>query len=509
MDPAGLLPVLAPLILVLAGGLAALAAEPFLQGAAKHRWLPWITIVALVAAGVCQALAPTGQVHGIFANDEVRRWLSLAVIAAAACSIGALQQSLDRDRFPGGESYALAAVATAGVLGMVMSLDAIAFFVAVETAALAIYALVGLRRHRPESNEALLKYFVMGAVFSGIFLYGTALMYGATGSTAFGAPIVEGREHLALLGGALMAAGLLFKVGSVPFHAWAPDAYTGAPVAVTGLMGAIIKVGGFAGLGALWLGLAGGKPVGLDQAVVALPGVRHAVLEPLSLLITISAILSLVVGNFAALKQTSVRRLVGFSAIAHAGYMALAFVLPPAGEPIDLSPLWLYAVGYAIATAGCLAAVAALAGTDDLKDDLAGLHGRGRQAPAYGLALTLFLASFAGLPPTLGFLGKFAVLGQVVSLGGWLIALVGLVAAVAGAGAYLRLAVQLWAGTPKDEPVVGTQLLNRWGVGLSALAVVALAAPGLLPVLKRQAPAQVPAQTAENLPPAAAPAQVQ
>ncbi|HAT10651.1 MAG TPA: NADH-quinone oxidoreductase subunit N, partial [Planctomycetes bacterium] len=359
--------------------------------------------------------------------------------------------------------------------------------------ALAIYALVGLRRQRAESNEAMLKYFVMGAVFSGVFLYGTALMYGATGSTKFGAEILPGRDLYALLGAALMAAGLLFKVGSVPFHAWAPDAYTGAPVAVTGLMGAIIKVGGFAGLGALWLGIAAGKPVALDAAIIPSASGR-AVLEPLSILIVIAAILSLVVGNFAALKQTSVRRLIGFSAIAHAGYMTLAFVLPAAGEAIDLRALWLYAVGYALATAGALSAVAALAGTDDAKDDLAGLHGRGRQAPVYGFALTIFLASFAGLPPTLGFLGKFAVLGQVVSYGGWLIALVGLIAAVAGAGAYLRLVVQLWAGTPRDEVAVGTQTLTRWGVVVAAVLVIALTAlPSVLPQTRPAPAASVPA----------------
>jgi NADH-quinone oxidoreductase subunit N len=210
------------------------------------------------------------------------------------------------------------------------------------------------------------------------------------------------------------------------------------------------------------------------------------------------------VGNFAVLKQTSARRLIGFSAVAHAGYMALAFLLPAAGETIDLRPLWLYAVGYALATAGALTALAALAGTDDAKDDLASLHGRGRQSPAYGLGLTVFLASFAGLPPTLGFLGKFAVLAQVVAVGGWHIALVALIAAVAGAGAYLRLAVQLWAGSPKDEPAVGTQTLSRWGVAVAALAVIALVAwPRPLPS-GRAAPA-VP-QAAEL--PAAAPAAI-
>lgn len=508
MDPAPMFPLLAPLILVLAGGLVALAAEPFLAGESKHRWLPWIVALALAAAAVAQVFAPGGHVDGMLGNDHVRRWLALAVIAAAGCSLGGLQQSLSRDRFPGGESYALLAMATAGVLGMVASLDAIALFVSVETAALAIYALVGLRRHRAESQEALLKYFVMGAVFSAVFLYGVALHYGATGSTRFGAAHLDGRGHLELLGLALMAAGLLFKAGMVPFHAWAPDAYTGAPVAVTGLMGAIVKVGAFAGLGALWLGAAAadGKPVSLDASVIPVAAARP-ILEPLGLLITIGAILSMVVGNFAALKQTSVRRLIGFSAVAHAGYMSLAFLLPGAGGAIDLHPLWLYAVGYAIATAGALSALSALSGGDDQGDTLQALHGRGRQAPLYGLVLTVFLASFAGLPPTLGFLGKFSILFQTVDRGGWLIALVGLIAAVAGAGAYLRLAVLLWAGQPKEAPPAGAQLLTRWGVVCAAVLVIGLTAwpRPLVSAIPVAAPA-TPA--AAVLPPAAAPAEV-
>ncbi|MEK7413505.1 MAG: NADH-quinone oxidoreductase subunit N [Planctomycetota bacterium] len=475
MESAPLFSLFAPLVIVLGGGLLALATEAFLHGEAKHRWLPWIVVVTMVAAAIVQVFAPTGHAFGMFANDPARRWLALAVIGAAACAMGGLQQTLHRDRFPGGESYALAAIATAGVLGMVMALDTIAFFVSVETAALAIYALVGLRRHRSESNEAILKYFVMGAIFSGVFLYGAALHYGATGSTRFCAAIVGDRQQLELIGAALMAAGMLFKVGSVPFHAWAPDAYTGAPVAVTGLMGAIIKVGGFAGLGTLWLGIAAGdgSKVALDAMVVPTATARH-ILEPLGVLIAVSAILSMVVGNFGALKQTSVRRLIGYSAIAHAGYMSLSFILPGVGDGIDLRPLWLYAVGYALATAGALTAIAAMSGNDDLGDDIQSLHGRGRQLPLYGLGLTVFLASFAGLPPTLGFLGKFSVLQQVVAHGGWLIALVGLIAAIAGAGAYLRLAVQLWAGQPKDVQPAGYQTLTRWGVACAAVLVVAL-----------------------------------
>lgn len=500
MDAAPALPILLPLILLLAGGFSALAAEPFLAADAKHRVLPWLAALGCLAAAVAAWFAPTGHLAGLIAWDPARQWLALATLAVTAVAVGGLQASLDRDRFPGGEAYALAAVAAAGVLLMIQSLDAVAAFVGMETAALAIYALVGLRRHRRESGEALLKYLVMGAVFSAVFLYGVALCYGATGATRFAAATLEGRTAFAALGAALMLIGLAFKLGAVPFHAWAPDAYTGAPAAVTGLMGAIVKLGTVAVLGSLWLGLAAsdGKPVRLDAAVAAPLAIRSGLLEPLSLLLTVLAVVSIVVGSFAMLRQSSLRRLVGYSAIANAGFLLLPFVLPGREAALELSSLWLYAIGYALATAGALTAAAAIAGRDDEGDSLEQLHGRGRQHPLYGAILTVCLASLAGLPPTLGFVGKFAVLGQTVAAGGWIIALVALISAVAAAGAYLYLAVQLWAGTPRhDEPPLplGHDPLARWGGALAALLLIALlAAPGLLP--RPSAPAAAPISAA-------------
>src|SRR4051812_43912710 len=233
----------------------------------------------------------------------------------------------------------------------------------------------------------------MGAVFSALFLYGAALTYGATGQTAFGHAALPGRSDLLVLGQSLMVIGLLFKVGAVPFHFWTPDAYTGAPVAVTGFMGAVIKVGGFAALGALWLNLVAitgggdtaGGPIGLDAALVLSPAALESpYLRKFHLVFLVAAVLSLLLGNFSALKQSSARRMIAYSSIAHTGYLLLAFALPAAGENgaiVQLSALWYYLVAYAIATAGALTAIAALSGREDAADDLAGLAGRGRTHP--------------------------------------------------------------------------------------------------------------------------------
>ena len=492
MPNASLFSLFAPVILVLIGGLAALGAEPFIaKHKSKHAWLPWIAAVFLILAGLVQIITPFGQLHGIFALDTARQWLCLAVIAATLISIGGLQQSLDRDDYAGGEPYALTLFSAAGALLMVMATDTLALFVGIEIASIAIYALVGLRRHRSESNEGLFKYFVMGAVFSAVLLYGAALTYGATGSTHYGVAPLADRTTLFLLGQTLLIIGLLFKLGVVPFHFWSPDAYTGAPAAVTGFMGSVIKVGGFAALGAVWLNLAavlsGSHPGGvlaLDAAVTVTADAAK-LLQPATLIFVVLAIISIAIGNFSALRQTSVRRLVAFSSVAHAGYMLLALPLPVLAasgtSTLQLGSLWFYAVGYGISTAGALTALAAMSGKEDQGDQLHTLAGQGRAQPFHGLVLTVFIASFAGVPPTIGFLGKFLVFGDLVAKGYIPVAIFVMLLAVVGAAYYFKLLIGLWSASNRPAAVTGSQGLANWTLGLAAVAVVVLiAVPNLV-----------------------------
>jgi NADH-quinone oxidoreductase subunit N len=484
MPTADLFPLLVPLLLVLCGALVALGFEPFLQRAGKHALIPWLGAAFLVLAGVAQAFAVPGHLHGMLAMDTPRLWLCESIIAAALCALAGLQQSLSRDQYPGGEAYALTLFATVGAMVMTMANDSLALFIGIELASLSIYALVGLRRNRPESNEALYKYFVMGSVFSAVFLYGAALTYGATGHTAFGHAAIDAQHAMLLqFGQVLMIIGLLFKVGVVPFHFWAPDAYTGAPIAVTGFMGAVIKVGGFAALGNVWLNLcalmSGTHPGGVldlgDAVTLTQSGIDQ--LEKLNLAFLVLGLLSLVLGNFSALKQTSARRIVAYSSIAQAGYMMLAMALPAGiGTELQLGSLWFFLVGYSIATAGALSAFAAISGRDDLHDNISGLAGQGRAQPFYGLMLTIFLISIAGIPPTIGFLGKFLVFADLVHKGKVLIAIFAMVMAVVGAGYYLRMIVSLWAATNKEPALAPNPLLARWSLALAAVATVVLVA---------------------------------
>ena len=504
---------LVPMSLVLIGALVALGFEPFLQRASKHAIIPWLAAGFLVAAGLAQFGATTGHLHGLLAMDTPRMWLCGAIIAAALCSIAGLQQSLSRDEYPGGESYALTLFATVGAMVMTMANDSLALFAGIELASLSIYAMVGLRRSRPESNEALFKYFIMGSVFSAIYLYGTALTYGATGHTNFGYAALDiNHQTLFYVGQVLMLIGLLFKVGVVPFHFWAPDAYTGAPIAVTGFMGAVIKVGGFTAIGALWLNLvamsSGTHPGGvlnLGEAVTVTQ-VGMVSLEKLNLALLVLGLLSLVLGNFSALKQTSARRIVAYSSIAHAGYMMLALALPTStGELLSLNSLWYYLVAYAIATAGALAAFAAISGKDDAGDNLSSLAGQGRAQPVYGLMLTIFLISIAGIPPTIGFLGKFLVFADLVHKGKMMIAIFAMVMAVVGAAYYIRMIVTLWAATNKEPQTASSPVLARWALSAAAIAVFALMAwPNALGKSSAQSGAAPGAKTAVVAP--AAPA---
>lgn len=487
MPPVDVFPLFTPAAIVAAAGLICLALEAFLGRDGKHGVLPWIAGLGLIAAGIAQVGVGAGHFHGLYALDNARMWLCLGVLAAAAVSIGGLQQTLSRDKFAGGEPYVLMCMATVGALLMTMAVDSLALFIGIELAALPVYALVGLRRHRLESNEGLFKYFIQGAVFSGVLLYGAALLYGATGTTHFGAPVIDGRGNLALLGSALLTIGLLFKVGAFPFHFWTADAYTGAPAAVTGFMGAVIKIGGFAGLGTFWLAsvaqASGQHPVGpiaLDQLVEVSAQARQT-LGRMDVALLVLALLSLMVGNFSALRQTSARRILAFSSVAHAGYLLLALALPASGGVFHLTGFAYYLVGYGIATAGALTCIAALSGRDDLGDDLEGLSGQGRAHPFFGFLATIFIVSIAGIPPTVGFLGKYLIFADLVAKDKIAVAAFGMLMAVIGAAYYLRLLVAIWTGSRIEERRIKTHALSGWTLAAAAVAVIALlAAPSLI-----------------------------
>jgi NADH-quinone oxidoreductase subunit N len=339
-----------------------------------------------------------------------------------------------------GEYYTLLLFSLVGMLGLVSTLELISLFVALEIMSVALYALAGLRRDRVESQEAAVKYFITGAFSSAFFLYGVALLYGVSGSTSLGriASAVSygaaGGGSLAILGAGLLLVGFGFKVASVPFHMWAPDVYEGAPTTVTAFMAAGVKAAAFGALLRVFGGALAGSAYEWQPAVAVLAG------------------LSMVIGNFGALAQTNVKRLLAWSSVAHAGYLLSAVVAKPG---VAAEAVLFYLVGYAAVNLGGFGAIAALARDGREPLSLADFAGLGVRRPALAAALTVFLISLTGVPVSAGFVGKFYLFTAAVGAGYTVLAIVGVLMSVVSAYYYLRIVVAMYMREPDGDDTWG------------------------------------------------------
>lgn len=472
-----------PVVLLSLGALVSLASEPFLKNDDKHRVIPWIAVSFLVFSALSFLLTTEALSYNVFAMDSFRRALGGTILFCTFLGVGGLQTTLSREKFEGGEPYGLMLLASAGALLMVQSVNYLALFIGMELAAFPVYALVGFRRKDRNGNEATFKYFVTGAVFSAVYLYGMSLIYGATGSIAFSSAVLDGRSTLYNAGLILVVFGLLFKAGAAPVHFWVADVYKGASLAVTAFMAAVVKVGALAALGSVMIG-----------SLVTPSGVASAwnLSEPIS--VTLSspilgkilvgvALLSIIVGAFSGLAQQSVRRILAFSAVMNAGFIVLALLLPAYLQKgsVFLWPMVFFLVTYAIASAGALAGIVAFSGKNDEKETLEGLRGAGRKKalPAFGVAVCL--ASLAGLPPTAGFLAKFILFSGLFSAQMVTIAIIGFTLSLVAAVYYLRIAYVLFAPPKTKTQCCGNccklksrSVILNIGVALAALILLLL-----------------------------------
>ena len=370
------------------------------------------------------------------------------------------------------EVFPLLLFSIAGMMLFPASNDLLTMFIALEVFSLPLYLMCGLaRRRRLLSQEASLKYFLLGAFSSAFFLYGAALLYGFADSVRLsdisqaisGETATIGQDPLLLLGAALVAVGLLFKVGAAPFHIWTPDVYQGAPTPVTGFMAACTKVAAFGAL--------------LRVAYVALPGARWDWTPALWGV----AILTMVVGAVVAIVQTDVKRMLAYSSIAHAGFI-LTGVL--AYSKSGISSVLFYLLAYGFSTIGAFALVSLVrdAGEGDAvggeATHLSQWAGLGRRNPLVAGVFTLFLLAFAGIPLTSGFVGKYAVFSAAVAGGGWVLALIGVLASAVAAFFYLRVIVLMYF----SEPSGPTTVVAEPGVPLTVTVTVAAAVTLLLGV---------------------------
>ena len=341
-----------------------------------------------------------------------------------------------------GEYYTLLLFSVTGMMLMAQAADLIVVFLALELLSIPLYVLAAFARPKVESEEAGLKYFLLGAFATGFIVYGTALVFGATGSTSLAAIVSAasgGAANLLLLalGSALILVGLGFKVAVVPFHMWTPDVYQGAPSAVTAFMSSGAKIAGFAAL--------------LRVFATAFPSIAS---DMTGIFWGVSA-LTMILGNLIAISQTNIKRLLAYSSIAHAGYILMAFV--PYGNP-DVAPVSVaaglfYLVAYAITNFGAWGVVIALEKSEGRGLEIADYAGLARKHPGLAAAMTVFMLSLIGLPPTVGLVGKFYLFRAVIAGGFTGLAIIGVLTSLISAYYYLRVVVVMYMrdGEPATE----------------------------------------------------------
>ena len=409
------------------------------------------------------------------AFDTFGEFVTIAICAAVVGVALIASDYLSRERDDGPEVYALALVAAAGGVVMAIANDLILLFLGLETLSLAFYVLAASNRRRHGSQEAGIKYFILGGLSSAFFLYGVALVYGATGSTnlssifdAFsGTVTVGGHDTLVLAGIALLLVGFGFKIAAVPFHVWAPDVYQGAPTPITSLMASVGKVAAFAALVRVFM--------------VALPFYR----DDWRPVVWVLALLSLVVGSVLAVVQSDVKRMLAYSSISHAGFILVGVEaaghragLADTGDGIPATLVYL--ITYAVLVIGTFTIVALVARRGDRATDLDSFRGLGQQHPALALALTVFLVAQAGVPFTSGFIAKFGVVSAAVEEHSYALAIIAMVASVIGAFVYLRIIVATWlqgGEAAAAARAAGVDALEAVPIPLaSGVAIVAAAA---------------------------------
>lgn len=452
-----------PVIVVVAWGGLLLVLDQFLPAGRK-------TVTALLAAaGLAVALGLTlaqmgrtaSAFNGMAVVDGFAVFLNVIFLASGLAGIAMSYSYLNRMGIERGEYYPLLMFTISGMLLMAYADDLIVVFLALELLSIPLYILSGFAHPRLESQESAVKYFLLGTFSSAFVLYGVALIFGATARTDLpgivaavsSAPVMM---PLFVVGGALLLVGFGFKVAAVPFHMWTPDVYQGAPSPVTGFMSVGAKAAGFAAL--------------MRVFITAMP----AVAADLTPILYALAALTMIVGNVVAVVQTNIKRLLAYSSIAHAGYLMMAFV-PYGNQQVSgdsVASLLFYLVSYAFTSLGAWAVVTALEQAEGKNLELADYAGLGRKYPWLAVPMVIFMLSFTGIPPTLGFFGKFYLFATAVRGGFTELAVIGVVTSLISAYYYLRVIVFMYMRP--GEPSADRDLWSTVTAVVAAAAVLLL-----------------------------------
>ncbi|MGD0758714.1 MAG: NADH-quinone oxidoreductase subunit N [Candidatus Sulfotelmatobacter sp.] len=392
-------------------------------------------------------------------------------LAATAVAILMSSRYMEIEHENHGEYYALMLLSVAGMMCMAAGFDIVLIFIGLELMAISTYVLVGFLRRDRRSNEAALKYFLLGAFSSGIFAYGLSLIYGLTGSTNLAAigrilPSVfqnPQSKPIAIVALLTTITGLLFKIAAVPFHQWAPDAYEGAPTSITGFMSVAVKAAGWAMLLRILLwGLYSMRPIYV----------------PLLVFVSIATMTG---ANFAALTQTNTKRLLAYSSIAHVGYMLLGLIAGTSTQPsLDgIKGILIYLLVYTFMNLGAFGVITSLRHRRVIGDELDDLNGLYSRAPVEAVLMLVFLLSLAGIPPLAGFYGKYFIFLSLIESGHYALASLGVLYSVFGLYYYLRMANAMFMGKAEaGEGLLPVGIAMRAGLSVAAFATVFI---GILP----------------------------
>ncbi len=430
-----------------------------------------LTQLTLLGCAAIQVYTSSADISYTFANmfvddmmaDLLKLFVYMTMIVVLFYSRGYL---FDRPTMNKGEYYVLALTATLGMMVMISANNFVTIYIGLELLSLSLYGMVAMNRDSVASTEAAMKYFILGALASGLLLYGMSMIYGATGSleitkiaeTLYNA---EGNRTVLVFGLVFLVAGLAFKLGAVPFHMWVPDVYHGAPTAVTLLIGSAPKLAAFAIVMRLLVG-----------------GLITLAQDWQDMLIVLS-VLSMAVGNLAAIAQTSLKRMLAYSAISHMGFMLLGIVTGVvSGDPRyalnAYSSSMFYVISYVLMSAGAFGVILLMAKAGFEADNLDDYKGLNKRSPWFAAIMMMLMFSMAGVPFFVGFFAKFSVLQAVVAANYLWLAIVAILFSLIGAFYYLRVVKLMYFDAPESETPISAPLDMRLLISLNGIAVAAL-----------------------------------
>lgn len=468
--------VIAPALIVTLTALVVLLAE-LVTPASRKRWLGFFSLIGLlIAAGATVGLwdVNASAFGRMVVADNFGLFLTLVILLGAALSILLAMDFIRAHRVDQGEYYVLVLFAVVGMILMATATDLIIIFLALELLSLPLYILAAFKRQDARSLEAGLKYFLLGAFSSAFFLYGIAFIFGGTGTTNL-MKIAEAlpknpMNDLLLVGVGLLLVGFAFKVALVPFHWWTPDVYDGAPTAVTAFMSVAVKAAAF---GAFFRAFLVAFPaLALDWRIV----------------LAVIAVLTMTLGNVAALLQSNIKRMLAYSSIAHAGYILIALVAMGAH---GASSALFYLLAYTLTNLGAFGAVIALSDGERERLNIKDFGGAARKHPLIAAAFAIFLLSLAGFPPLAGFTGKFLIFSAAVETGWAWLAVIGVLNSLVSVYFYLHPVVQMYMSDPAPNwdrvrvaPLVALALvialIGVIALGLYPTPAIALATGGFV-----------------------------